>query len=87
MDTLQAQIAEIQARNARVEADKAWERSWIRRGFIALTTYVFALLWLLVIHSDRPFLTALIPSVGYVLSTISLRSLQQRWLARKKQVV
>jgi len=63
-----------------VEADKAWETSWVRRGFIAVATYVFALVWMLIIKNDQPFLTAFIPTVGYVLSTISLTSIKRRWM-------
>jgi len=80
MPDLQQKIEEIQARNARVEADKAWETSWVRRGFIAVATSVFALVWMLIIENDQPFLTAFIPAVGYVLSTISLTSIKRRWM-------
>jgi hypothetical protein len=84
MSDLQQQIAEIQQRNQRVEADKAWETSWVRRGFIAVATYVFALVWMLIIKNDQPFLTAFIPAVGYVLSTISLTSIKRKWMKSRK---
>ena len=38
MDTLEERVAEIEARNKNVEADKAWETSWTRSEFIALFT-------------------------------------------------
>ena len=33
------EIEEIKKRNARVEADKAWETSWARRILVALLTH------------------------------------------------
>lgn len=83
MSDLQQQIDEIKQRNSRVESDKAWETSWVRRGFIAAVTYVFAVLWLEIIQNDRSWLNALVPTVGYILSTISLASLKQWWINKK----
>lgn len=83
MATVEEQLEQIRTRNARVEADKAWETSWVRRGFVAITTYIFALAWLLVIESSQPFLTAFIPTVGYILSTVSLSSIKRRWMKGK----
>ena len=37
--SLEERVAKIEARNAKVEADKAWETSWVRRFSIALLTY------------------------------------------------
>jgi hypothetical protein len=79
MPDLQQQIDEIKQRNARVEADKGWETSWVRRGFITLVTYIFAVLWLYIIKNDRPWLNALVPAIGYLLSTISLASVKMWW--------
>jgi hypothetical protein len=83
MEEIKEQIEEIKARNKRVEADKAWETSWARRGFIAAITYVFAVIWLNVIHANVPFLNAFVPTVGYILSTVSLESIKRRWIQKK----
>ncbi len=79
-------IADIHARNARVEADKAWETSWTRRALIATITYVLASLLLVWIKADQPFLAALVPTLGYVLSTLTLPFAKEYWLEniRKK---
>ncbi len=82
MEDLQKQLVEIQQRNERVEADKAWETSWVRRGFVTVVTYIFALLWLLIIKSSRPFLAAFVPAIGYLLSTVSLTSIRKLWLSK-----
>lgn len=79
----QKEFAAIRERNKRVEADKAWELSWTRRLFIVVITYVFAALWLLSINDTNPFLKALIPIVGYLLSTITLPPLRRWWIKSK----
>ncbi|MDB5194851.1 MAG: hypothetical protein JWO84_35 [Parcubacteria group bacterium] len=77
-------LERILERNARVEGDKAWETSLTRIASIALVTYICAALVLLVIGVSRPFLSALIPVLGFVLSTQSLPLLKTWWLKRRK---
>jgi response regulator RpfG family c-di-GMP phosphodiesterase len=79
------ELADIKARNARVEADKAWETSWTRRLIIAVFTYVVAAVWLLVIEDTDPFLKAIIPAAGYILSTLSIGRVKQQWIRSKLQ--
>lgn len=76
-------LKDIEARNQRVEADKAWETSVFRKASITLTTYLIAAAALYSIGSSRPFLDALIPVVGYVLSVQSLPFLKTWWLKRR----
>ena len=77
---IQKEIEEIKERNRRVETDKAWEVSWARRLFISIVTYVVAGIWLILIHETRAGLKALVPVVGYVLSTLSLPPLKRWWI-------
>lgn len=79
MESIEERIQIIEDRNRRVELDKAWERSWTRRLFIALVTYIIAGIWLLVIHDAKPLLKALIPTAGYILSTLSLPIVKKWW--------
>lgn len=72
------------ARNARVEADKAWETSWTRRLTIAAITYVLASALLVWIRAPQPFLAALVPTAGYLLSTLTLPFAKSWWLKRRK---
>ena len=65
-----------------MEADKAWELSLTRRAFIALITYLTASLFLWLVGIDSPFLGALVPTVGYMLSTLSLSWIKAWWLRR-----
>ena len=72
-------IQMILERNKRVELDKAWEVSLIRRGFIALLTYAITSLLFWINDLPIPFLQALIPAAAYVISTLSLPWLKKRW--------
>ncbi len=76
----QAQISSILERNARVEADKAWELSWSRRCLIALATYAVSLVFLLMSGSPNPYLVAAVPPAAYLLSTLTLPFVKEWWL-------
>jgi len=76
-------IERMLERNARVEADKAWETSFVRIGAIALITYVCVAGLLYAIGVEHFFLSALVPVVGYVLSTQSLPALKHWWIEKK----
>lgn len=79
---IEKEIGIIKERNQRVEGDKAWETSWTRRLFIALGTYLIAALWLILISDTSPWLKAFVPSVGYLLSTLSLSFVKKWWLGK-----
>jgi len=79
---VEAEIKKIKERNARVEADKAWETSFSRRMIIAIGTYLVCALFLLSINAPNPFLAALVPSLGFLLSTLTLPFLKDLWLAK-----
>lgn len=81
---MQKELEIIKERNRRVEGDKAWERSLGRRLFIAAITYVTAGVWLVTIGDSNPWLTALVPTGGYLLSTLSLPPLKKWWIVRYK---
>ena len=73
-------VEEILQRNARVEIDKAWETSWTRRGIIAAITYGVAVFFMMRIGVADPHLNALVPTGGYLLSTLSLSIVKKRWI-------
>lgn len=80
---LEKEIEAIKARNRRVEKDKAWETSWTRRVAISVATYIIALLFFVVMNADQPFLIAIVPTLGFLLSTLTVNFLKSWWL--KKQ--
>lgn len=80
-------VREIQAikdRNRKVELDKAWETSWTRIISIALMTYVVIVIFFLVIKLPNPFLSALVPSLAFIISTLTLPFIKKIWIRGKK---
>ncbi|MDA1169328.1 MAG: hypothetical protein O3A36_03250 [bacterium] len=75
----------IKGRNERVEMDKAWEVSWTRKLLIAVITYIVASVWLWVINETSIFLKAVVPTVGYLLSTISIPYIKKLWLGSQRK--
>ena len=76
----QSDLIEIKERNARVEADKAWETSWVRRLFIAFVTYVIAAFYMHYAGLGNAYLGAFVPTGGYLLSTLSLPFIKKIWI-------
>ena len=73
-------IETIKERNKRVEMDKAWETSITRRIIIALMTYIIIVIFLWSINAPRPWLNAIVPTVGFILSTLTLPFFKQFWI-------
>ena len=79
---LKKEIESIKERNARVETDKAWEVSWSRRGIIAILTYLVIVLFFFSAGITNPFVNAIVPTMGFLLSTLTLGALKKVWLER-----
>lgn len=73
-------IDDILKRNSRVEQDKAWETSVTRRVVIATITYVVASVFLWRIGVSEPMINALVPTGGFLLSTLSLSFVKNIWI-------
>lgn len=74
----------LEARNKRVEMDKAWEGSLLRRATIMIVTYVVVVVFLFIIGNSQPFIGAAVPPLGFYLSTLVVSDLKKYWV-RKKQ--
>ncbi|PCJ98621.1 MAG: hypothetical protein COA45_07855 [Zetaproteobacteria bacterium] len=72
----------LQERNKRVEADKAWETSRTRRALIALFTYLVVGFYLNLLNVNYAWLHALVPPMAYVLSTLSLPLVKKIWIEK-----
>jgi hypothetical protein len=84
LQDLETRISNIEARNKAVEFDKRWETSWTRKISLALLTYISILLYFAVIGVASPFLNAIVPTAGFMLSTLTLPFLKNIWLNIKK---
>jgi len=84
IDSISKRLAKIEQRNQRVEADKAWEVSWQRRILILALTYLLILLYFLIIEVEKPYLNAMVPTLGFFISTLTVSFAKQRWLENHK---
>jgi len=76
---IEEEIKRIHERNARVEMDKAWEISFFRKIVIAILTYFVIVLFFIFAELQKPFINAIVPSVGFLLSTLSLSVFKKIW--------
>lgn len=79
MKDIEKRLLAIENRNKKVELDKAWETSWTRRLSVSLLTYAVVTTYLVVINNDKPFINATVPALGYLLSTLLLKSIRNFW--------
>ena len=79
MVSIESRIAAIEERNKRVERDKAWETSWVRKVWILCITYFLTSLTFWLIGVEEYLKNAFIPTVAYLLSTMSLPLARGLW--------
>jgi len=82
--SVEQRLEEIEARNRRVEADKAWETSWTRKAAIAVLTYLVVATYLYLIIGINPWLNALVPTVGFLLSTLTISYVKRLWIKNRE---
>ena len=80
LQQLEKEIEKIKERNSRVEADKSWETSIARRILLAIFTYLAVGFYLSAIAVPNPWVNAIVPSVAFVLSTLTLPFFKKLWL-------
>lgn len=79
LESIKEEIKQIQIRNRRVENDKRWETSNTRKVGVIFITYIFMVFVMYSIGADKPIIGAIIPTLGYFLSTLSLGFLKKIW--------
>ena len=68
---VEQEIEEIKERNKRVEADKAWETSNMRKICICILTYIVVVIYsALINHISNIWLSSLVPVIGFALSSM-----------------
>lgn len=72
----------IHCRNKKVEADKAWETSKTRKIVVTVLTYFVMICVMYVLKMPNPFISAIIPTLGYVLSTLSAGAVKKIWIKK-----
>lgn len=80
LQDLEKEIEKIKERNNRVESDKAWETSYLRRALLMIFTYLAIGFYLSAIKIEKPWINAIVPAIGFMLSTLTLPFLKKLWL-------
>ena len=82
----EARLAKIEIRNMRVESNKKWETSILRRGSIAILTYVSVVSYHLAIGAKNIIVISAVPVLGFMLSTMSFQFIRRQFEKRSKKV-
>ncbi|PIR03206.1 MAG: hypothetical protein COV60_01590 [Candidatus Magasanikbacteria bacterium CG11_big_fil_rev_8_21_14_0_20_43_7] len=82
IEELEKRIIDIENRNQRVEADKCWETSVVRRLCIAILTYIVIVLFFFTAQLQSPFVNAIVPTLGFLLSTLTVGVIKKWWIER-----
>jgi len=77
---LEAEINKIRSRNKHVEGNKAWETSYSRRLLLMLFTFLAIGAYMWAINIPKPWLNAIVPSVAFMLSTLTLPFIKKKWV-------
>jgi hypothetical protein len=83
---LESRIKDIEKRNITVETDKAWETSFFRRILLMVFTYLSVSLYMNAISVDKPWLNAVIPTLGFLLSTLTLPVFKSLWIKCRRRI-
>ena len=81
-DNIKDRLTKIEKRNKRVEADKAWESGWTRKLAIAFLTYIVVCIYLKFVVGVDPWINAIVPTIGFLLSTLTLGWIKSYWLQK-----
>jgi len=74
------EIKLIKKRNIKVEIDKAWETSYFRKFIIAFLTYFVIVLFFYFAWLGKPFINAIVPTIWFLLSTLSMEVFKKIWI-------
>lgn len=83
MNDIETRLKIIENRNQKVELEKAWETSWSRKISIAILTYLTIVLFFMVAQLPEPFINSIVPTSGFILSTLSLPFLKRIWIKHR----
>ncbi len=79
MNSLEERVEKIELRNRKVEVDKTWEGSNTRKLVLIIFTYLAVGFYLNVINVQNPWINAIVPSLGFLLSTLTLPFIKNWW--------
>ena len=85
IEQIEQEINNLKERNKKVELDKKGEGSFARRALLVLFTYLAIGLYLNAINVSRPWLNAIVPAVGFLLSTLTMPFFKNIWMKFSKK--
>lgn len=77
---IEQEIELLKQRNEKVEINKAWETSILRKIIIAVLTYFVIVLFFYFAWLNNPFVNAIVPTLWFLLSTLSMWIFRNIWL-------
>ncbi|MFA7277941.1 MAG: hypothetical protein WC101_03065 [Candidatus Gracilibacteria bacterium] len=80
LEKIAEEIDQLKDRNKRVDINKAWETSKTRKALILMLTYIVVVIFFFVAHLPNPFINAIVPSLGFFLSTLSVSVVKGWWM-------
>ncbi len=80
MKNLLEKIEQLEERNKKVEAEKAWEISLTRRILLIIFIYLAISFYFKAINISKPWLNAIVPAFAFMLSTLTLPFFKKLWL-------
>lgn len=84
LEQIKKDIQEIKERNIKVEINKAWETSFFRKCLISILTYIVVVIFFYFATLPKPFISAIVPTIGFLLSTLSITYFKNVWTKRIK---
>ncbi len=79
---IEKKIEIIKGRNRKVEADKAWERSKVRKALIMLFTYVAMGVYMFAVGITHPWINAVVPTIAFMFATMTMPYFKRIWIER-----
>ena len=84
---IEEEIIKIKERNNKVELDKKWETSWMRKICIMVLTYIVVVIYSYIVNNyNNIFLSSLVPVIGFTLSTLSLKLVRRIWEKNERKI-
>jgi hypothetical protein len=72
-------VLKRELRNKEVELNKSWETSLTRKLLIIIFTYLAIATYLKFIVGINPWINAIVPAIGFLLSTLTLPYFKSIW--------
>lgn len=80
LEELEERVKKIETRNESVALNKSWEGSYTRRVLIIIFTYLAVALYLMFVVGINPWINAIVPATGFLLSTLTLHWFKKLWI-------